>query len=463
MDYDILILGGGIIGCALAYELSKYNLNIAVIEKDYDICNDTPSINTATIYDGLECEDELSSKFIRKGNLLMEEYATRFNVPYKRCGTLYIARNDSQSETINKMYKRALYKNIDDVKLLIGNEVLEYEPNIGNDVIKSIYIPNTGVICSYDLALAYGEIAFDNGVNFRLEEEVESIDNINKGFRIKTNRNKFTCKIVIDTTKDKNLQLVDEYVKEDNKGKYLKYMVIDKNYSNIYSNIIFDVNDEERLYLRPTINNEIIGAYSSYVNVSYDKVVEKLKPLTKEINEKDIKMVLDWKLFDEPIKIHDDIKDNGYMNVNVNHYGKVTMTPALALNISKLVVEKLNCKLKKDFNDKRREYFKFKSLSNDERNKIIEVDRKYGHIVCQCDKVTEGEIVDSIRRPLGARTVTGVKRRTGAGLGSCDGCYCKEKIIDILAREMDKRITEVVNNSKDSTILLSRIKEFDTM
>ena len=100
---------------------------------------------------------------------------------------------------------------------------------------------------------------------------------------------------------------------------------------------------------------------------------------------------------------------------------------------------------------------------NDERNKIIKLDSKYGRIICQCENVTEGEIVDSIRRPLGARTVTGVKRRTGAGFGSCDGCYCKDKIIEILAREMDKRVTEVVNNSKDSTILLSRIKEFDEM
>jgi len=463
MDYDVLILGGGIIGCAIAYELSKYNLNIAVIEKDYDICNDTPSINTATIYDGLECEDELSSKLIRKGNLLMEEYALRFKVPYKRCGTLYIARNEIQAISIDKMYERAKAKKIDDVKLLIGKEILEYEPNIEGNIIKSIYIPNTGVISSYDLALAYGEIAFDNGVNFRLQEEVESINSINKGFKIKTSKNKFTCKIVIDTTKDKNLQLVNENNKEDDKGKYMKYVVIDKPYEKLYSNIIFNVRENERIYIRPTINNETIGAYSNYKNVHYDKVIEKIKPLTKEISENDIKVVRDWRLFDEPIIIQDDIINSGYINIKVNHYAKVTITPYLALNISKLVVEKLNCKFKKDFNDKRREYFRFKNLSNEERNKIIKLDSKYGRIICQCEKVSEGEIVDSIRRPLGARTVTGVKRRTGAGFGSCDGCYCKDKIIEILAREMDKRVTEVVNNSKDSTILLSRIKEFDEM
>lgn len=202
MDYDVLVLGGGIIGCAIAYELSKYNLNISVIEKDYDICNDMPSINTESIYDGLECSDEVSSKLIRKGNLLMEEYVNRFKVPYKRCGTIYIARDDSEAERVDEMYERALNKKIDEVKLIIGDEILKYEPNIKGKVIKSLYIPNTGVVASYDFALAYGEIAFDNGVNFKLEEEVKSIEHISKGFKIKTNKNKFTSKIVIDTTKD---------------------------------------------------------------------------------------------------------------------------------------------------------------------------------------------------------------------------------------------------------------------
>ncbi len=463
MDYDVLVLGGGIIGCAIAYELSKYNLNISVIEKDYDICNDMPSINTESIYDGLECSDEVSSKLIRKGNLLMEEYVNRFKVPYKRCGTIYIARDDSEAERVDEMYERAMNKKIDEVKLIIGDEILKYEPNIKGKVIKSLYIPNTGVVASYDFALAYGEIAFDNGVNFKLEEEVKSIEHISKGFKIKTNKNKFTSKIVIDTTKDLNLQFEDGYVPKEDREKYMKYMVMDKKYDSLYSNILLNVGDKERIFVRPTVNNETMASYSRRENIAYDDVVKKVEPLTGHIKEKDIKMVRDWRFINEPVNLQGDIMETGYLSLNVNHYAMVTMTPALALSISQKVVEKLNCKLRKDFNDKRREYFKFRELSNEERNSLIEVDNKYGNIICQCQKVTEGEIVDAIRRPLGARTVTGIKRRTGAGHGSCDGCYCKDKIVEILAREMDKRIIEIVNNSKDSTVLSSRIKEFDTM
>lgn len=464
MDYDILILGGGIIGCALAYELSKYNLNIAVIEKDYDICSDTTLINTATIYDGLECEDEVTSKLIRKGNLLMEQYANKFNVPYKRCGSIYVAKNKDQEEFIDRMYHRAKTKKIDDVELLIGTDIFKYEPNLDKATSKALYIPNTGVICSYDLALAYGEIAFDNGVAFKLEEEVLSIEKMNKSFKIVTNKNKFNCRIVINTTLDKKLSVESNKVsnKKINKS-YLKYMVIDKEYKNLYSNIIFDLNSKERVYIRPTIYGGIIGAYSNPNNVSYDKVVKKLQPFIGPIESQDVKMVLDWHLFDDAVKIQDNIEEDGYMNVEVRHYGQVTMTPALALNICNLVVDKLNCKFKNDFNDKRREYFRFKNLSNKERNKIISIDKKYGNIVCQCESISEGEIVDAIRRPLGARTLEGIKRRTGAGFGNCGGCYCKSHIINILAREMNKSMIEIVNHSKESKLILSRIKEFDTM
>jgi len=139
------------------------------------------------------------------------------------------------------------------------------------------------------------------------------------------------------------------------------------------------------------------------------------------------------------------------------------MTPSLALNICNMVASKLNCKLKKDFIDRRREYYKFRELTNEERNEIIKVDNKYGKIICACENITEGEIVDAIRRPLGARTLEGIKRRTGAGFGSCRGCYCNQAIISILARETDKKMTEIVKHSKNSKLLLGRIKEFDTM
>lgn len=464
MDYDVLVLGGGIIGCAVAYELSKYNLNIAVIEKDYDIGADTALINSATVYDGLECSDSMSSSLIRKGNLMFDSYTEKFNVPFKRMGSLYIAKDDKQKLYLKEMYDRARAKNISEVKFLKGNELFEFEPSLDKNVKEAVYIPNTGVVCSYDLALAYGEIAFDNGVKFRLEEEVLSIEKISKGFKVETTRNKFTCKIVINTTSEKHIgeDLNNNFI-EDAVKYNLKYIMVDKKYDNDYSNIIFDIDDKERRYVRPTMDGKIIGALSTEKNISYNKVIDKLSPILGKFDSHKVKMVLDWSLYDEPVVIDDSISEDGYLNVVVKHFGKITMTPAIAEIVSKIVVNNFNCILKKDFIDRRREYYKFKDLSNDERNKIIKVNKEYGKMVCLCEGITEGEIVDAIRRPLGARTLEGVRRRTSAGLGNCRGAYCNQIVTSILARETNKSMIEIDKNTKDSKVVLNRIKEFDTM
>lgn len=284
VDYDVLIIGGGIIGCAAAYELSKYSLNIALIERDSDIANDS-------------------------------------------------------------------------------------------------VIPNTSII--YDIAIGYGEIAYDNGVNFKLEEEVIGINQTANGFKVVTSRNKFTCKVVVNTTPEKNFS----------------------NDLNIDNTYYIDMNSLRKL-------------------------------------------------------IDDSVLDKKYYKTIGKHKGLTTMTPAIARLLRESIVEKTNCKLKKDYNDRRRELFRFRSMNNEERNKLIKIDSKYGKIICPCNLVTEGEIVDAIRRPLGARTIEGVKRRTGACQGDCQGSYCLQKIAHILSRELNKSINLIVKDSKLSKIMPIRIKEF---
>lgn len=465
MDYDVLILGGGIIGCAVAYEISKYNLNIAVIEKDYDIADDVALINTAMIYDGVESEDTLTSKLERMGNKMMDTITAKFNVPFKRCGSLIIAQTDEESTMIEEIYNRALERGTRDVLILESQYIYEMEPNLNVDVKKALYSKNTGVICPYDLALSYGEVAFDNGVKFKLEEEVLDIQEIPKGFRVITNKNKFTCKMVINTTPSENYSIVDEKKLEENNNEgLLKYILLDNNEKARFSHALFMYNSKgERIYTLPTMEGDTVAAISTKDNVSYNEVVDRVSKITSGVDNMDVKMFLEWPFFEEPMVIDDSGIDDGLIQIRGKHYGQVTMTPAIASIVCESVVSKMKCKLKKDFNDKRRENYKFRDLSDEERKRIIELDKKYGKIICGCEKVTEGEIVDAIRRPLGARTVEGVKRRTGAAFGNCQGAHCLNKIVSILARETNKKMTEIVKDSKNSNIVLYRIKEFDSM
>ncbi|MCI2202798.1 (2Fe-2S)-binding protein, partial [Clostridium sp.] len=179
------------------------------------------------------------------------------------------------------------------------------------------------------------------------------------------------------------------------------------------------------------------------------------------IDKNKISIFYKSKYYNDDLIIDDSLIDKGYIKVIEKNWGQITMSPAIARIVCETIVNNLNCVPKKDFIDRRREFYRFKDMSNEERNQLIKLNKKYGKIVCYCQKVSEGEIIDSIRRPLGARTIEGIKRRTGATSGNCLGSQCLYKICSILARETNKNITDIVKDSRNSKIILSRIKEFD--
>lgn len=208
MDYDVLILGGGIIGCAVAYELSKYNINIALIEKDYDVANDISFVNTAVIYDGSETSDCIMASLEKKGRKLIEEHCNKFHIPYKKVGVLRISNSQYGNERLDNMYNRAKERGISGVHIIDENAIKDIEPNLKATYTKALYCENTAVICPYNLAISYAEVAADNGVNFRLEEKVIDIRNISKGFKVTTNKNKFTCKFVVNTIPNEVFRII---------------------------------------------------------------------------------------------------------------------------------------------------------------------------------------------------------------------------------------------------------------
>lgn len=461
MDYDVLILGGGIIGCAVAYELSKYTLNIAVIEKDYDIADDVALINAAVIYDGAECSDELMSKLEIIGNSMYDELCSRLDVPFKRCGTFIISENEESEKKLLNIYKRACERGINNISLLSKEEVSDIEPNLNINSHKAIYSKNTGVVCPYDLALAYGEIAFDNGVNFRLEEEVLDIQKINKGFRVVTNKNKFTCKMVINTTPAQHYSIDSNTQYAYKNKKNLSCFVFEKDPKYDFNNIISTFTVEgEQSFIVPTVQGNTVLALSSNNILRYNETLKKSSKVIKRINEDKINTFYQWPVYKDTIIIDESLVDKGYIKVVGKHYGQITMTPSIGKLLCETVINNINCKLKREFVDKRREVYRFNNLSNEERNKLIKMNKDYGNIICYCQNITEGEIIDAIRRPLGARTVEGIKRRTGVTFGTCKGAECFSKIVTILARETGKRLTEIVKDSKNSKIITSRIKEF---
>ena len=467
MDYDVLVLGGGIIGCAVAYELSKYNLNIAVIEKEYDIADDVSFVNTSIVYDGSETSNNVMAGLEYIGNILLEDLCEKFNVPFKRIGSLRVVNDDNGVVKLGEMYERAIRRGIDGVYLVEPDEVYEIEPNINTSIKKGLYSQNVAIVAPYDLAIAYAEVASDNGVNFRLEEEVLTIQNITKGFKVVTNKNKFSCKVVINTIANEiyinEKGIVEEKDTENdiNSFKNMSYILLDDNYENKLERIVTKTFDKDTFVVStPVLNGGSLVGIKSIEKTSLDDNLNYASKLLKNLNKGNINNLFRESYDKDSIVVDEQQIDKGYISVIGTHYGKVTLAPAIAKMLCDTISSSLNCKLKKNFIDKRREFYRFREMNRNEINEVIELDKRYGKIICMCNNVSEGEIVDSIRRPLGARTVKGVKRRTGAGFGNCHGSYCNERIIQILARELDKKITDIADDSKNSNIISGRIKEF---
>ncbi|MGM9974248.1 MAG: NAD(P)/FAD-dependent oxidoreductase [Clostridiaceae bacterium] len=463
MDYDVIILGGGIVGCAVAYELSKYNLNIALIEKDFDIADDISFINTSIVYDGAEAKDDRMAKLEQEGNKLFDDICDKFNIPFRRVPSLTIAADEEDLKFIEEIKNRADKIGIKGVDIIDEKSIKDMHFEFPKKIKKALYNKNTALVSPYDLAISYGEVAYDNGVNFKMEEAVIDVQRMSKGLRVITNKSKFTCRMVVNTISTEGYGINNnKNVQSDNLIKKLTYISVDPKGIENQSNIIFTPsNNNNFCYNIPSLTGERIFALVDDKPYGFHSILKSASGFLKDLNKNDVISFYHSEISLKGIFIDDKEIDKGYINVAGASYGKITITPALAIRIAESVSSFLNSSKNNNFIDKRRDFYRFKVMNNKERNDIIALDKKYGKMVCLCNQVTEGEIVDSIRRPLGARTLEGVKRRTGAGMGSCHGAYCTNKIISILAREMGKSPMEIVDDSKNSYLLNSRIKEFD--
>ena len=462
MDYDVLILGGGIIGCAVAYELSKYNINIALIEKDYDVANDISFANTSIIYDGSEEFNDRMAILENRGMHLIKEHCKKFNIRYNEIGSLRILSDESVCKMFDKVYQKSKDREIGEICIKENNEIYKIEPNLKIKVNKAFYSKNTAIISPYNLAVSYAEVAVDNGVNFRFEEEVIDISTISKGFKVTTNKNKFTCKFVINTIPNEDFNSRYYNTINETKNKNMRCIILKHKLKDNINTVLIDNIDEESFILSmPISENENLICIKSNNDLKQDSNFELSGRILKNIKKELITNIFTETYNESDMFIDNGNLEDGYIQIIGNHYAKITISPAIAKDIGEKVKTNMNITRKKDYIDKKRDSYVFRNMTKEQINKVIALDKRYGNIICDCNNVSEGEIIDSIRRPLGARTVEGIKRRTGIGLGNCNGSNCNMKIIKILAREMNKGVLDIVDDSMNSQILIGRIKEFN--
>lgn len=479
--YDVIIIGGGVVGCSIARELSKYDIKVALIEKEDDVASGGASkANSAILHAGYDpLPGTLKAKLNVKGNEMFDELCKDLDVPMKRVGSLVAAFSKDEVESLYKLYDRGLKNGVKKMSIISGDMVKEIEPNINDTIVAALYAKTAGIICPYGFVIALAENAAQNGVEFIFNQEVISIKKEEDGFIVKTQSNEYFSKYVVNAA-----GLYSDVINDMVGGKHFtvhprkgEYLILDKEEGYIANTVIFQVPTKmgKGILVSPTVDgNLLIGPTAEDIEdkefrgttaEGLEKAILGAKKSVAKFNERKtitqftgVRSVPDVEGEDFIIG-ESDVK--GFINVAGIESPGFTSSPAIAEMVVQILKDSgLKMAEKDNFNPKRKPVIRFNELTDEERNELIKKDPSYGRVICRCETVTEGEIIDAIRRPVGAKSIDGVKRRVRAGMGRCQGGFCSPRVLEILSRELNIDPLDVTKFGGKSNILTAKAKEY---
>lgn len=474
--YDVVIIGAGVIGASILRELTKYNLKVAVIEKENDVSMGTTKANSAIIHAGYDPKiGSLMAKYNVKGNEMFEKICKDLSVPFKRNGSLVVAFNNNDMIVINDLFKNGNNNGVKGLKILTKEEVLDLEPNLSKDIVGALYAPTGGIVGPFEYTIALLENAIENGGEIILESEVVSIDK-NEIFIIRTkNGREIKSKYVINSAgvyadKIHNMVCKESFKIAPRKGEYY---VMDKSEGNTVKHTIFQCPSKlgKGILVTPTVHgNLLIGPNAEDIEDkestnTTSKGLEFIKKAsiktTDKINFREcirtfsgLRAVADC----DDFIIGEDKDVKGFIDVAGIKSPGLSSAPAIAEDIVNILKNSGLNFVKNDNFIERRTQVRFSDLSQDEKGILIKKDPRYGRIICRCEGITEGEIVDVIKRSFGKITLDGVKRRCRPGMGRCQGGFCGPRVQEIISRELDIKMEDVLLENENSVILFGRTK-----
>ena len=474
--YDILIIGGGVTGAAIARELSRYDLKTALFEKGEDVCSGTSKANSGIAHAGFDAvPGSLKAKMNIRGSQMMEELSRKLDFPYKRNGSLVLCFDEKDRTRLEKLLQQGKENGVEGLEILEKKELLALEPALSEEVVCALHAPTGGIVCPFKLTIALAENAAVNGVEFHLNEGVKRVQpGTVEGYTVETGKGTYETRIVVNAA-----GLYGDEIHNQVSGEKLhitprkgEYCLMDKKIGQLVSHTIFQMPTAmgKGVLVTPTVHgNLMVGPTATDISdkEGVDTTAEGLDEVLK-------KAALSVKSLPRGVTItsfaglrahedHDDfilgeVKDApGFFDaVGIESPG-LTSAPAIGEWMAEKIVEKLRktqkVEEKKAFQETRKDIPNIASMDQAEAAALIAENPAYGTIICRCEKVTEGEIIDAIRRPLGARSLDGIKRRTRAGMGRCQAGFCSTKVMDILARELGIPLEEVTKAGGASGML----------
>lgn len=471
--YDVAIIGSGITGSACAYFLSKYRLKIAVIEKNNDVCCGTTKANSAIIHAGYDPHPEtLMAKLNVKGSAMAKEICAKLDVPYNQIGSLVVAFSEEEAKTVEELFERGNANGVPDLKILNREELKEAEPMISDEALCALYAPSAAIVNPWEYGLAMAETAVRNGAEILLESEVTSIKKENGVFKITAGEKEIEAKYVINAA-GVNCDDVHNMIAPP-KFKVIpsagEYYLLDKSEGKRARHVIFQCpnKDGKGVLVSPTVHGNLIVGPNADAR-DKDDTSTKTRCLDF-VREKAVKSVPSINFRENirnftGVRAATDIDDfiiefacEGFLDLAGIKSPGLSAAPAIAELAVKMLGESgLALEEKESFTDERT-HLRFKHLSDEEKNNAVKKNSAYGRVICRCETITEGEIIDALNSPIPPVSLDGIKRRAGTGMGRCQGGFCGPKVLEIMAKYKNEPFEAVLQDNTGSVILTGKTK-----
>lgn len=466
---DIIVIGAGVVGCSIARELSKYNLDVLVVEKNSDVSEGISKGNSGIVHAGYnEKIGTLKAKLNIEGNKMFDDLSRDLQFPFKRNGAFILAFSDKDMKTLESLKEKGEKLGIEGLEILTREEALNIEPNLNKEIVGVLNVKTSGIVSPYEMTIALAENAAENGVEFKLNSKVTSIEKISEGYKVTLNNKEIVNgKLIINASGLEGAflnNLVSMSKREINPVKG-EYCLFDKVAGAMINKTLFQVPSKlsKGVLVTPTAEGNLLvgpnAVEGKTLETSREGIDEILDKSKKSVEELPLARILNAFSGIRPKTNHGDfiieeVEDaKNFINVIGIDSPGLTAAPAIGVYVVNMIKDKLDLIEKKNFKKTREKIARFAELSLEEKNRLIKEKPAYGHMVCKCEFVTEGEIVEAIHRPIPALTVDAIKRRTRASMGGCQGIGCTLPISKILSRELGIDISDINKNSEGSPVI----------
>lgn len=474
--YDILIIGAGVVGCSVARELSRYHGKILVVDKASDVCCGTSKANSAIVHAGFDApHGSLMAKLNVAGSRAMEALSRELDFPYRRNGSLVLCMAEEERPALQRLYENGLRNGVEGLEILDRDALRALEPGVSQQAAAALYAPSGAIVCPFGLTTALAENAAANGVEFRFDTTVTGLALTKQGWRAETTAGPIKARCIVNAAgvyadRFHNMAAPDQPLHiTPRRGEYC---LLDKTAGSTVSHTLFTLPGKKGkgVLVTPTVHgNLLLGPTAE--DIQDPEGTNTTAQGLRELQQRAGQMVQDLPLRQvitsfAGLRAHEDDHEfrigwasHGFYDCAGIESPGLSAAPAIGAMAAGEIARVLSLREKEDFCPTRKGILDPRTLTAEEYAALIQREPAYGRIVCRCEGITEGQILEAIRRVPGARDLDGVKRRTRAGMGRCQSGFCGGRVMEILARELRIPLESVTKCGGASSMILGETKE----